>query len=377
MPVDDLELRVVDLEGRPVDAPVILTGVPAPFSVDGVAEGGVLVFQQVPLYYTYDALVLWPDRSGVEVGRTAIYLDAGTSITLSVSLRSLSFSVVDRQGRPLTGTRVSIAPNLMRPGDIQLRPDGIFTLLRIPDGITYELVVEWTSPFGTTTRAVVRDTPVGLKTRGSITIPVDDISIKVVDLDGRPVAGAAIKLAGQDVGLTDSQGVVIVGQVPLDNDYEITVNKEGVEVGSDRVRFTAAKTSATIKADIYDITVLVKGATGQPLTGAIVELRKAGAVIKTGATDERGQVRFEKVIGDDYTVEARFDPFTASRNLPKGTRNTEVMLDIQPPTRTATPTAAATQGTEAAPSTLLIIGVIIGAVLGLTIALIAVRAGRR
>jgi len=148
----------------------------------------------------------------------------------------------------------------------------------------------------------------------------------------------------------------------------MSLQSRSVEVGSDRVRFTAAKTSVTIRADIYDITVLVKGAAGQPIIGATVELRKAGA------TGESGQVRFEKVIGDDYTVEARFDPFTASRNLPKGLYNTVVMLDIQPTTRTATPTAAATQGTEAAPSTLLIIGVIIGAVLGLAIALIAVRA---
>ena len=376
MPVDDVVLRVVDLEGRPVDAAVVFGGVPVPFSVEMIV-GGDVIFQQVPLYYTYKISVLWPDLSGVEVGGTTLYLDAGTSVTLSAALRSLGLSVVDRQGRPLTGARVSIAPNLVRPDDIQLRPDAIFTLLRIPDGITYDFTVEWTSPYGTTARALVRDTPAGLQARRSITVPVDDITLNVVDFDGRPVAGAAITFAGQDIGSTDNQGILIVGQVPLDNDYGITVNKEGVEVGSDRVRFTAAKTSATIKADIYDITVLVKGATGQPLTGAIVELRKAGAVIKTGATDERGQVRFEKVIGDDYTVEARFDPFIASRNLPKGTRNTVVMLDIQPPTRTATPTTAATQGTEAAPSTLLIIGVIIGAVLGLAIALIAVRAGRR
>jgi hypothetical protein len=80
---------------------------------------------------------------------------------------------------------------------------------------------------------------------------------------------------------TDSQGIVILGQVPLDNDYTISVTKEGTEIGSDRVRFTASRTSATIQAGIYDITVLVKGAAGQPIQGALVELIKGGTPIAT------------------------------------------------------------------------------------------------
>ena len=36
-------------------------------------------------------------------------------------------------------------------------------------------------------RAAVRETPAGLQARGSIVVPVDDISVKVVDFDGRPV----------------------------------------------------------------------------------------------------------------------------------------------------------------------------------------------
>jgi hypothetical protein len=80
-------------------------------------------------------------------------------------------------------------------------------------------MVEWASEFGTIAKAVVNDTPAGLQTRGRVTVPVDDVSIKEVDLEGRPVAGAAIKFAGRDVGSTDSHGVIIVRQVPLDNDY--------------------------------------------------------------------------------------------------------------------------------------------------------------
>jgi hypothetical protein len=104
------------------------------------------------------------------------------------------------------------------------------------------------------------------------------------------------------VGSTDSHGVITVGGVPLDNDYTIAVAKNGVEIGGGVVRFTDSRTSVTIQANIYDVTVLVRGAAGQPITGAKVELNKGGAVIRTGITDNSGQVRFEKVVGDVYTV---------------------------------------------------------------------------
>jgi hypothetical protein len=281
---------------------------------------------------TYDIVAYWPKEGGAEVGRRTVDIsrsNVGTvEGTVVLALRDVSFTVVDRQGRPLSGARVSVSPDLVRTDDIQLRPDQIFTLLRVPDGRTYDFTIEWTSPYGTTARAAVRETPAGLQARGSIVVPVDDISVKVVDFDGRPVAGAAIKFAGQDVGSTDSQGVIIVGQVPLDNDYTISVSKEGTEIGSDRVRFTASRTSATIQAGIYDITVLVKGAAGQPIQGALVELIKGGTTIARAATDASGTAVFTKLVGADYTVRAAYEPFSSTASLAKGTRSAQITLDL-------------------------------------------------
>jgi hypothetical protein len=302
---------------------------PDEFTISG--QGELLEVKRV-VRGTYEVVAKWPDANGVEVGRKTIDVsrsNVGTiEGTIVLALRDASFSVVDRQGRPLSGARVSVSPNLMRPDDVQLRPDQIFTLLRIPDGRTYDFTIEWTSPFGTTAKAVVRETPAGLQARGSIVVPVDDISVKVVDFDGRPVAGAAIKFAGQDVGSTDSQGVIIVGQVPLDNDYTISVSKEGTEIGSDRVRFTASRTSATIQAGIYDITVLVKGAAGQPIQGALVELIKGGTTIARAATDASGTAVFAKVVGADYTVRAAYEQFSSTASLAKGTRSAQITLDL-------------------------------------------------
>jgi hypothetical protein len=302
---------------------------PDEFTISG--QGELLEVKRV-VRGTYEVVAKWPDANGVEVGRKTIDVsrsNVGTiEGTIVLALRDASFSVVDRQGRPLSGARVSVSPNLMRADDVQLRPDQIFTLLRIPDGRTYDFTIEWTSPFGTTAKAVVRETPAGLQARGSIVVPVDDISVEVVDFDGRPVAGAAIKFAGQDVGSTDSQGVIIVGQVPLDNDHTISVTKEGTEIGSDRVRFTASRTSATIQAGIYDITVLVKGAAGQPIQGALVELIKGGTTIARAATDASGTAVFTKLVGADYTVRAAYEQFSSTASLAKGTRSAQITLDL-------------------------------------------------
>jgi hypothetical protein len=299
---------------------------PDQFKVRG--QGAILAGKRV-VRGTYDVLARWPDERGVEIGVMTVDVSGSNVVgTVVLALRDVSFSVVDRQGRPLSGAHVSISPKLMRDEDMHLTPDTVFTLLRIPDGRVYEFMVEWVSEFGTIAKAVVRDTPAGLQARGSITVPVDDVLIKVVDLEGRPVAGAAIKFAGRDVGSTDSQGVIIVGQVPLDNDYPITVTKDGTEIGSYLVRFTASRTSATIQAGIYDITVLVKGAAGQPMQGALVELVKDGITIARVTTDASGTAVFSKVIGADYVVRASYGGFRAETSLPKGIRNTQITLDI-------------------------------------------------
>jgi hypothetical protein len=330
----DLRLRFVYGDAqRPVDPAYTFTApslaLPDQFTISG--QGAIFEAKRLARS-TYDIVAMWPDANGVEVGRRTVDIsrsNVGTvEGTVVLALRDVSFTVVDRQGRPLSGARVSVSPNLMRADDVQLRPDQIFTLLRIPDGRTYDFTIEWTSPFGTTARAAVRETPAGLQARGSIVVPVDDISVKVVDFDGRPVAGAAIKFAGQDVGSTDSQGVIIVGQVPLDNDYTISVSKEGTEIGSDRVRFTASRTSATIQAGIYDITVLVKGAAGQPIQGALVELIKGGTTIARAATDASGTAVFTKLVGADYTVRAAYEQFSSTASLAKGTRSAQITLDL-------------------------------------------------
>lgn len=330
----DLRVRFVYGDAqRPADPAYVFSAPSLALSDAFIIRGQGAIFEAKRLARSsYDIVALWPDANGEEVGRRTFDIsttNVGTvEGTVVLALRDVSFNVVDRQGRPLSGARVSVSPDLVRDEDIQLRPDSIFTILRIPDGRTYDFTVEWTSPFGTTARAAVRETPAGLQSRGSITLPVDDVTLTVVDFDGRPVAGAAIRFAGQQVGTTDSQGIIIIGQVPLDNEYQIEVTKDGTTIGGDRVRFTASRTSATIQAGVYDITVLVKGAAGQPIQGAIVELQRGGTTVATAATDASGSAVFSKVVGADYSVKASYEQFSSSANVARGTRSATLVLDL-------------------------------------------------
>jgi hypothetical protein len=378
MPVDDLRIKVVDVSGRPVDTPIIFatTAKVSPW-------GGTVNVKQVPLGYAYEVVAFWPDERGVEVGRQTFYVDYNkTEFTLKVTLRDVSFNVVDLKGRPIVGVRVGVAPALLRAENVIIRPDGTFTLLFIPDGIVYEFAVEWASRYGTTARANVRETPTALHSRGSITVPVDDVVVQVVDLDGRPVEGATVKFAGLDIGSTDSHGVVIVGQVPLDYNYTVRVTKDGVDIGLDYIVFTASKTTATIQTSIYDITVLVKGAAGQPIQGALVELIKGNTTIARTKTDTGGRAVFSQVAGSDYIVKATYEQFSSTASLPKGTRNAVVTLDIKtarlPEEAQGTVVKPEKQGIEQSAETI-IMGAAIGVALWLAIVFMVdrFRTGRR
>jgi len=332
----DLRIRFVyGPAQKPADPDFVFSSpslaLPDQFSIKGKAE----VFEAKRLARgTYEVTAYWPSPppSGIPVGTRTFdvsRVNVGTvEGTVVLSLTDVAVEFRDEEGRQLTGAQVSFSPNLVRSGDAVPRPDGVYTVLRVPTGVIYTFEASWTSPLGKTAKASVRDSASGLVERGVIVLPVADVQVSVVDFDGRAVGGASIRFEGQDVGVTDTEGRIIISQVPLDNDYRITVIKEGTTLGEETRRFTGGIRQATITAGIYDIVVLVKGAAGQAIQGATVNLIKGGATVATAATNEAGTVVFPKMIGADYDVRAEFAPFTASKALPKGTKSATLTIDL-------------------------------------------------
>jgi hypothetical protein len=322
----DLRLRFVygDTQ-KPVEPEYTLSApglaLPEKFNIPG--KGAVLDVRRL-VRGTYEVEARYPDPSGqpLVVGKQTIELSTrNVDGTVVLALRDVSFTVVDRQGRTLIGAKVTV-------GKITQTGDTVVTLLAIPDGVSYDFKVEWTSKYGTTASATVRETARGLQEKGSIILPVDDVTINVVDLDGRPVAAADVTIATEK-GKTDSQGIVIFSQVPLDYDYTITVSKDGTTFDPEKVRFTAARRSATIEVGIYDIIVVVKGAAGQPIQGAVVQLLKNNVPLEPKlTTDSSGTAIFTKVVGADYAVKATYEQFETQGSLPKKTRSITLTLDL-------------------------------------------------
>jgi hypothetical protein len=132
----------------------------------------------------------------------------------------------------------------------------------------------------------------------------------------------------------------------------------------------------------YDITVLVKGAAGQPIQGALVELIKGNTTIARTKTDTGGRAVFSQVAGSDYTVKATYEQFSSTASLPKGTRNAVVTLDIKtarlPEEAQGTVVKPEKQGIEQSAETI-IMGAAIGVALWLAIVFMVdrFRTGRR
>jgi hypothetical protein len=385
MPVDDIFVKVVDLGGRPVNAPI--TFVAKEYAIPSKEPntefmGWAIRVGQVPLGYEYLVRVYWPDRSGVEVGASTIFVrpeGVAEPFTVQAALRDVGFTITDMSGRALAGAEIVVAPKLIRDEDVMVRGDGSVTILRMPD-LVYDFMAEWRSPFGTVARTTVRATPIQVREWGKIQLPVGDIIVKAVDFHDRPVVGAAVMFAGSSIGPTDNQGMVTVYQVPLDHDYAISIYKDGVEVGNDRVRFTTSKTSVTIRAGIYDIAVLVKEAAGQPIQGAFIEIIKDGATIARAGTNATGTAVFTNVIGGDYTIKASYRQATSTIMLPKGGRLAEVVLDVGSPPRNEQTTITTTTSTTEAKQPLteniiviLMLTMAIGVATGVTMTLLIIK----
>ncbi|PUA33829.1 MAG: hypothetical protein B9J98_02525, partial [Candidatus Terraquivivens tikiterensis] len=198
----------------------------------------------------------------------------------------------------------------------------LVTRLPIPTNIRYSLEISWTSPdFGTKAKVSFIDTVPGLNAKREILLPVGVVTINVVDGKGRAIAGAEVSL-GPVKAKTDAEGRAVFENVPLEIEgkgisYKITVVREGAKVFEETETFSVAKTSITVIGELFDLSVLVKGAAGQGLPFATVTLKRAGVVVGHFTTDEGGMVTIPKLVAADYELEASYKGYTGTVTVKK------------------------------------------------------------
>ncbi len=290
---------------------------------------------------TYEEIAKW---LGVAVGRKSFDLSAANVGTVAAELEcavgDISVTAKDITGRVLSDAiakfegveqKLTIPPEILEKYGIASEEDAktlkavgavFVTRLPIPTNIRYSLDLSWTSPdFGTDAKVSVVDTVSGLNARREITLPVGVVTINVVDGKGRAIAGAEVSL-GPVKAKTDAAGKAVFESVPLEREgrgiaYQITVTREGEVVYRETETFSVAKTSITVIGELYDLSVLVKGAAGQGLPFATVTLKRAGVVVGHFTTDEGGAVTIPKLVAADYEVEVAYKGYTGTATISK------------------------------------------------------------
>jgi hypothetical protein len=235
----------------------------------------------------------------------------------------LSFEVTDLKGRPLP-----IAEPAVKVTDEALWhrvsvTANVVTIETLYTGAPVTITVSYTSPlYGTTADVKVTDTADGLKTRllggRTLQLPVDDVTVTVVDRKGQPIGGAVVKLGAAPAKSTGGDGRAVFERVPLESagrgiTYSLSVSVGGVEVtpaDARSVELSTARTSVTVIGELFSLPVRVIGTLGQGLAGANVRVVKGAVTVASASTDQGGFAQFDRLVLDTYTVVANYKGYT-------------------------------------------------------------------
>jgi len=235
----------------------------------------------------------------------------------------LSFEVTDMKGRPLP-----IAPEAVRvePADVYDKVSvagNVVTIGALYTGAPVTITVSYSSPvYGTSADVRVTDTADGLKARllggRTLQLPVDDVTVTVVDRKGQPMGGAVVKLGAAPAKSTGGDGRAVFERVPLESagrgiTYSLSVSVGGVEVtpaDARSVELSTARTSVTVIGELFSLPVRVIGTLGQGLAGANVRVVKGAVTVASASTDQGGFAQFDRLVLDTYTVVANYKGYT-------------------------------------------------------------------
>jgi len=208
---------------------------------------------------------------------------------------------------------------------VQLPPNARIKDAVSPSGITFSKYISSQIAWGSVNRSVSvssRELYIQVKSKnimevGSYRIYVNwlPISIKVVDYKGAPIPGAEVTIKSGAMilkGETSETGQVeLTPYIP--GIYELTVHFKGKLVNETIIPAFYEKT-LTVRCSVYDLKIMVVGARGQSLNGAIVMLidSSTNTEIYSLVTDDTGYCVFKQVPAGDYTLVARYKRVSSS-----------------------------------------------------------------
>jgi len=262
----------------------------------------------VPGTYTLEV-----KAKGVTVGRESIELtNTNVDRMVSLALKDVIVEAVDLLGRPVTGFTVAVEGPYY--AEVTAPKDNKATIVATVAHESYRITAS-VEKYGVKTASTYEGLP---EDRVRLILPIGDVRITVVDVYGNPVGAATVKLGTVETK-TDAQGVAIFSGVPLETEvgapakYDVVVTRE--KSISTTITTSRTTTEFRILFGLGDIKVIVRGAAGQSLAGARVDILSAGAIIGTAVTDDKGEAIFRGLPEGTYTVRVDWKTFKDEKTV--------------------------------------------------------------
>jgi hypothetical protein len=266
---------------------------------------------------TYTVKVYY--RGYLVATRAAVVNRDNIALSIQIPFVDVVLRVVDLKGRELSGRLYAKVDPRDGYSDLTVSGSSI-VIRRALEPVAYSVYVEWESPlYAKRASANLTEPAWSLVRRGTVQLPVTDLTISVIDKEGKGVGGAEVRIANQ-VLTTGDDGRIVVQRVPVEYrgepvSYDLEVRYMGYLVYRGSVLTSTTNYAFTFTADLRKLTVLVLGEAGQGIPNAKVSLLREGNEVGTAFTDAGGRASFEGVIPVEHFLRVEYKSLSQTLRL--------------------------------------------------------------
>jgi hypothetical protein len=266
---------------------------------------------------TYTVKVYY--RGYLVATRAAVVNRDNIALSIPIPFVDVVLRAVDLKGRELSGRLYTKVEPRDGYGDLTVSGSSI-VIRRALEPVAYSVYVEWESPlYAKRASANLTEPAWSLVRRGTVQLPVTDLTISVIDKEGKGVGGAEVRIANQ-VLTTGDDGRIVVQRVPVEYrgepvSYDLEVRYMGYLVHRGSVLTSTTNYAFTFTADLRKLTVLVLGEAGQGIPNAKVSLLREGNEVGTAFTDAGGRASFEGVIPVEHFLRVEYKSLSQTLRL--------------------------------------------------------------
>ncbi len=257
---------------------------------------------------TYTVRVYY--RGYLVATRVAVVNRENVALSIPIPFVDVVLRAVDLKGRELSGRLYAKVEPRDAYSDLTVSGSSI-VIRRALEPLAYSIYVEWESPlYAKKASANLTEPAWSLVRRGTVQLPVIDLTISVIDKEGKGVGGAEVRIANQLL-TTGEDGRLVVQRVPVEYmgepvSYDVEIRYRGYVVHRGPITASTANYVFTFTADLRRLTVLVRGEAGQGISNAKVSLLREGNEVGTAFTDEGGRASFEGVIPVEHFLRVEY-----------------------------------------------------------------------